>query len=93
MRDKKHSSAPVSRALTLALEKSDIDGAQRALEQLSEVITNLTQQELLEHQAYFAALNEQMIGAIATLTKDKEAAKQQLSQYKANTNKLKAYSK
>ena len=93
MLDNQHPSAALFDQLQAALRENELDKAQTLLAELDSLLRGLSQQQIIDDQAYFAELQEQMLHAVENLTEQRSQAKSQLSQYKTNTNKLKAYSK
>ncbi len=93
MQDNSHPTAPLFSALTKALQDGELEQAQDLLKELTSILQSTPAEELGENITYFSALNEQLLEAIKTLEGEKGLAKDQLSQYRVNTKKLKAYTK
>ncbi|MEO2266926.1 hypothetical protein V1358_06400 [Pseudoalteromonas sp. YIC-656] len=88
-----HPSKALFASLTAALDNGELEHAQDLLQELTDTIKSVSPEELSQNLDSFSTLNEQLLEAITTLESEKGLAKDQLSQYKANTKKLKAYTK
>tara|TARA_B100000700_G_C15062696_1_gene866952 strand:- start:11381 stop:11662 length:282 start_codon:yes stop_codon:yes gene_type:complete len=93
MLDNQNHSASLFDQLQAALRDNELDKAQAILAELDALLRRLSQQQIIEDQVYFTDLHERLLHAVANLTEQRAKAKKQLTQYKSNTNKLKAYSK
>jgi hypothetical protein len=79
--------------LTEALNESDSEQVEVYFTELNEKIRSLSKKQLAAEELQFQTLNLKLIELNDLLYNRKESLKNQLSQFKVNTNKLKAYSK